>query len=173
LIIRVMTDEDSYAHSLPGRPVEEWKKLPDHLAAVAKRAACFAAPFGWAGAARVAGALHDIGKCSVEFAEYIKRCSAGEEGLRGPDHSTAGARIAEKTYPFPFGRFLSHIIAGHHAGTGGKPVVWLTADQHTFHHAKHPDKKMRKPDAVLLTILINWKEPKLRHYMSWLDPRKK
>jgi hypothetical protein len=52
-------------------------------------------------------------------------------------------------------------------------VVWLTADQHTFHHAKHPDKKMRKPDAVLLTILINWKEPKLRHYMSWLDPRKK
>jgi hypothetical protein len=38
------------------------------------------------------------------------------------------------------------------AMTGGKPVVWLTADQHTFHHAKHPDKKMRKPDAVLLTI---------------------
>ena len=64
----------------------------------------------------MAGALHDIGKCSVDFAEYINRSSAGQQGLRGPDHSTAGARTGEATYPFPFGRFLSHIIAGHHAG---------------------------------------------------------
>ncbi len=60
--------------------------------------------------------LHDIGKCSNEFLAYITRSSAGEEGLRGPDHSTAGARVAEKAYPFPFGRFLSHAIASHHAG---------------------------------------------------------
>jgi CRISPR-associated endonuclease/helicase Cas3 len=111
-----MTDKGKYAHSLRGRPVEEWEKLPDHLKAVAGRAAFFAAPFGWAGMACVAGGLHDIGKCSAEFLNYIERASAGEEGLRGPDHSTAGARVAEKTYPFPFGRFLSHIIAGHHAG---------------------------------------------------------
>jgi hypothetical protein len=32
---------------------------------------------------------------------------------------------------------------------------------------------MRNPKTVLLTILINWKEPKLWHYMSWRDPRKK
>ena len=65
---------------------------------------------------RAAGLLHDIGKCSNEFLAYITRASAGEEGLRGPDHSTAGARVAEKAYPPPFGRFLSHAIAGHHAG---------------------------------------------------------
>lgn len=111
-----MTNKGAYAHSLPGRPVEKWEKLPDHLNAVAKRASAFAAVFGWAEVARAAGLLHDIGKCSNEFLAYISRCAAGEEGLRGPDHSTAGARIAEKTYPFPFSRFLSHIIAGHHAG---------------------------------------------------------
>lgn len=105
-----------YAHSLKGLPVDEWEKLPDHLNAVGSRAAHFASVFGWAEVARAAGLLHDIGKCSAEFGSYIERSSAGEEGLRGPDHSTAGARAAETTYPFPFGRFLSHIIAGHHAG---------------------------------------------------------
>jgi len=57
--------------------------------------------------------------------------------------------------------------------TRGKPVVWLTADPHTWHHAKHPRKAFRKSEAVLLTILINWSAPKLRHYMSWFDPGKK
>lgn len=97
-------------------PIPEWEKLADHLDAVAGRAAAFAAAFGWAQAGHVAGLLHDIGKCSDEFAAYIERSAAGEQGLRGPDHSTAGARVAEKSYAFPIGRLLSHIIAGHHAG---------------------------------------------------------
>jgi len=25
----------------------------------------------------------------------------------------------------------------------------------------------------LLTVIVNWQDPKLRHYMSWRDPRKK
>jgi hypothetical protein len=83
------------------------------------------------------------------------------------------SRIKELIENLPDLALLVERLLWPSSGTGGKPVVWLTADQHTFHHAKHPDKKMRKPDAVLLTILINWKEPKLRHYMSWLDPRKK
>jgi CRISPR-associated endonuclease/helicase Cas3 len=114
--LEAKTGQGQYAHSLPGRPIVEWERLTDHLQAVAERAAAFAQVFGWASAARVAGHLHDIGKCSNEFFDYIKRSAAGEEGLRGPDHSTAGARVAEKRFPIPMGRFLSHIIAGHHAG---------------------------------------------------------
>ena len=59
------------------------------------------------------------------------------------------------------------------AMTRNKPVVWLTADPTTWGHASHPNKAFRDRDQVLLTILINWCEPKLRHYMSWFDPRKK
>src|SRR5262245_40598405 len=111
-----MTQDESYAHSLPGRPIGEWEKLSVHLEAVSTRASAFATSFGWAEVARVAGLLHDIGKCSKEFSSYIRRSGAGVGGLRGPDHSTAGARVAENIYPLPYGRFLSHIIAGHHAG---------------------------------------------------------
>jgi hypothetical protein len=59
------------------------------------------------------------------------------------------------------------------AMTRGKPVVWLTADPTTWRHAKHPNKKKRNPDQILLTVMIDWSAPKLRHYMSWFDPRKK
>ena len=62
-----MIEKHKYAHSLRDRPTTEWEKLPDHLKAVAERAAAFAAPFGWAQVALVAGLLHDIGKCSDEF----------------------------------------------------------------------------------------------------------
>ncbi|MGB6538831.1 MAG: IS66 family transposase, partial [Xanthobacteraceae bacterium] len=111
-----MVTKGKYAHSLLGRQPDEWESLSDHLSAVAELAAEFGAVFGWAEPARAGGLLHDIGKCSEEFFDYIKRSSAGEEGLHGPDHSTAGARVGEKTYAFPYGRLLSHIIAGHHAG---------------------------------------------------------
>ncbi|MBA3520347.1 MAG: CRISPR-associated endonuclease Cas3'', partial [Rhizobiales bacterium] len=99
-----------YAHSLPGRPALEWEPLSRHLTAVGDRAAGFAAPFGWAEAARVAGRLHDIGKCSAAFQAYIR----GEQP-RGGDHSTAGAREATAAYP-ALAKVLAFIIAGHHAG---------------------------------------------------------
>ncbi|MGB3744180.1 MAG: hypothetical protein WBD11_06565 [Xanthobacteraceae bacterium] len=57
--------------------------------------------------------------------------------------------------------------------TRGKPVVWLTADPASWRHAKHHNKSLRNPDGVMLTILINWTAPKLKHYLSWLDPHKK
>jgi hypothetical protein len=57
--------------------------------------------------------------------------------------------------------------------TWGKKVVWLTADRATWRHSKHPQKDMRNPDTVLLTILIDWSAPKLKHYLSWRFPTKR
>lgn len=99
-----------YAHSLPG-PKIAWELLVDHHARVAERAAGFAAPFGWGEVARVAGFLHDIGKCSPQFQAYI-----GGERKSGGDHSAAGARVAQDAYGEKIGRMLAFIIAGHHAG---------------------------------------------------------
>jgi CRISPR-associated endonuclease/helicase Cas3 len=106
-----------FAHSLDGQPTNEWERLSHHLAAVGGRAAAFAAVFGWAEAARAAGQLHDIGKCSAAFQSYITALRDGANvGRRGPDHSTAGARAAAAIYPRPAGRLLAFTIAGHHAG---------------------------------------------------------
>ncbi len=101
----------TYAHSLPGRPPAEWEPLSHHLAAVGEKASAFAEVFGWAQAARASGLLHDIGKTSDAYLAYIQ-----SGGLRGPDHSTAGAREAARAYPGPLGRMLAYGIAGHHAG---------------------------------------------------------
>lgn len=100
-----------YAHSLPGEATDRWERLTDHQEAVAALAAEFAAAFGWAEVARLAGRLHDIGKLSAAFQAYI----AGQRESGG-DHSSAGARIALDVYKSPLGTMLAAIIAAHHAG---------------------------------------------------------
>src|SRR4051794_19103819 len=81
--------------------------------AVGERAACFAEPFGWAEAARLAGWLHDIGKLTAEFQAYIR-----DERNSGGDHSTAGAQVAAAAEQLgkQIGQMLAFIVGGHHAG---------------------------------------------------------
>lgn len=106
------TDRDScFAHSLPGKPQTTWERLGEHHAAVGDRAHAFAAQFGWAELGRVAGGLHDIGKCAEVFQAYIKG-----RRERGGDHSSAGAIEARALYPGFVGQALAFCIAGHHAG---------------------------------------------------------
>ncbi|HZU90948.1 MAG TPA: CRISPR-associated endonuclease Cas3'', partial [Stellaceae bacterium] len=105
-----------YAHSLEGEPADRWEPLSHHLAAVGSRAAAFAALFGCAETARVAGRLHDIGKLSHEFQAYIRG-----ERASGGDHSSAGARVAYDAYPNLLGKILAAIIAAHHAGLADGP----------------------------------------------------
>ncbi|MFT0861437.1 CRISPR-associated helicase Cas3' [Ancylobacter sp. G4_0304] len=104
-----------YAHSVIGRPRDEWETLVDHGAAVGQLAGELAEPLGWAEVLRLAGLLHDIGKVSPEFQAYI----AGQRPSGG-DHSSAGARIALDRYGTGSGRalgtVLAAIIAAHHAG---------------------------------------------------------
>lgn len=100
-----------FAHSLPDDPDRSrWERLADHLADVGRRAGANAAYFHMEALARIAGLLHDIGKCSKAFQDYI----AGEGP--SPDHSTAGAKVAFDRYGRALGRMLAFAIAGHHAG---------------------------------------------------------
>ncbi|MEA3245503.1 MAG: CRISPR-associated endonuclease Cas3'' [Gemmatimonadota bacterium] len=114
--------EVAYAHSLAGRPQDEWETLPTHLATVATLAGNFADAFGAREWGELAGGWHDLGKYSDAFQEYIRRTGdteAGERDQRGGrrvDHSTFGAQHAARAFPGPVGQLLAFVIAGHHAG---------------------------------------------------------
>jgi CRISPR-associated endonuclease/helicase Cas3 len=82
--------------------------LQAHLEEVGERAAQFAAAFGGAEEARIAGLLHDLGKFRKEFQAYLKG-----ERKRGLDthHAIYGGALAfSRDWPCSFA------IAGHHAG---------------------------------------------------------
>jgi len=98
-----------YAHSLAGRPEEEWQLLEEHLNATAERAERFAESFA-AGCGRLAGLLHDAGKYQREFQDYIRKDAAAHVGDR-VDHSTVGALMVREKAPL-----LAFVIAGHHGG---------------------------------------------------------
>lgn len=86
--------------------------MADHLEAVGARAATFANIFGFGPLGEIAGRLHDIGKASSAYQSYIQ----GVAGSRGPDHSTAGARVARERFGKHVGQIVAYAIAGHHAG---------------------------------------------------------
>jgi CRISPR-associated endonuclease/helicase Cas3 len=115
LVVRV----SSYAHTLIGRPQEEWQPLDAHLGEVARRAQAFASSFSSATWAHNAGWLHDLGKLDSGFQGYLLR----ENGLDDAsydsgrvNHSSAGAYAAEVVLGPQIGRILAYLVAGHHAG---------------------------------------------------------
>ena len=103
-----------FAHSLAGASRDRWEPLQKHGCRVGETAGAFAAQFGARHAGALAGYLHDIGKVSRAFQAYI------EGDGPSPDHSTAGAVVADALYPSGGERLVARLvafaIAGHHAG---------------------------------------------------------
>jgi CRISPR-associated endonuclease/helicase Cas3 len=95
--------------------------VEQHARDVAELAAGFAAAFGSADWARVAGLWHDLGKYHPEFQAYICKATgfdaaAHVEGAPGRvDHSTLGAVHALERMG-GLGRVIAYLVAGHHAG---------------------------------------------------------
>lgn len=58
---KTMKEKEYYAHSVEGRPSEEWHRLEDHLKEVAEMAGRFAEDFGAGDWGYVAGLWHDLG----------------------------------------------------------------------------------------------------------------
>jgi CRISPR-associated endonuclease/helicase Cas3 len=98
-----------WAHSGEAPDKSDWQPLAEHLQNVADLAAEHAAKFGAAEWGRMAGLLHDAGKFSEAFQDYIEGKPARV------DHATFGAVIAAETWK-KIGRLLAYVIAGHHAG---------------------------------------------------------
>lgn len=100
---------DYYAHSLPGKPPQDWEPLEDHLKAVAELAGEFAEKFGAREWGKVAGFWHDLGKYRPEFQQRLT-----DSSIHAP-HAGVGAALAYKLNS-QVGQFLAFTIAGHHTG---------------------------------------------------------
>lgn len=94
-----------YAHSKNG--VGDRHRLADHLRAVSRLAGEFAEASGFAEEARLAGALHDLGK----YGDLFQRRLEGQE--RGLDHWSTGAWLACAEHKSIAAALA---IQGHHIG---------------------------------------------------------
>lgn len=99
-----------YAHTLEGKPPEEWQELEAHLQETSAKAAVFASCFDAGKWGKIAGQLHDIGKYHPEFQTKLLTNSN-----KYVDHKGVGARLSNELST-PFGRILAYCIGGHHGG---------------------------------------------------------
>lgn len=96
--------------------------LSSHLNAVANMAREFAEPMGLGSVAYACGLLHDLGKYSNAFQNYLLDALNGRTTQRGEvHHAWLGAQIAlnrlgEKCSAFGFADIIANIIASHHGG---------------------------------------------------------
>jgi len=88
--------------------------LKDHLESVAALAASFAKPFGGSRIAYTTGSVHDLGKDSPDFQEYL----FDDDALRGSaPHSIASAkRIYDALHKtsIPLAELIANVVAAHH-----------------------------------------------------------
>lgn len=96
----------------------ENQKLVDHLTETADLAKVFAIVFGCGNIAFWAGLLHDLGKYTHSFQDYLKRSLAGEVVTRGEViHALQGAKFAEENVKdYVLADIVGNIIATHHGG---------------------------------------------------------
>ncbi len=100
--------------------------LRAHLCGVARLARAHAAKLGLGEAGALLGLLHDLGKSTGAFQDYLRSDPEPQDELRGKlDHSTAGAQCVVRNLPGGeeeagvaglLARLLALCIASHHSG---------------------------------------------------------
>ena len=108
--------KEYYAHSTESGNKNDWQPLEDHLRNVADLARIFASSFGAGNTAYLAGLLHDFGKYTQAFQDYLERSLRGENVTRGEViHALQGAKfVGEKIKNPVIADIIGNIIATHH-----------------------------------------------------------
>ena len=114
----------------------ENQKLVDHLTETATLSQSFAKVFRCENIAYWAGLLHDLGKYTTAFQNYLKRSLSGEDVTRGEViHALQGAKFVQENIKDPvIADIIGNIIATHHGGlfdniTDGKKTLLLKTDK--------------------------------------------
>ena len=159
----------SYAHTRKDSPPSDWEPLEVHLDKVARSAAAFAEVFEAGLWGEVLGQCHDLGKLSEDFQSYLseagsKSADAGAEedadthipGKR-VDHSTFGARFAERSVGGSAGQLLAFCIAGHHTGlpdeTSNDDLGGRSTLRYKLDAAKYPIAHVQAPEIELPKLI--------------------
>lgn len=112
-----------YAHTMAKRPCSDWEPLygsDSHSERVEKCLREFSPVFSSPIDAQMApylsalGMVHDMGKASVEFQNYLMSSTSGER-VSSVDHKTAGAKWALENCG-PMGKLMAYAVYGHHSG---------------------------------------------------------
>jgi len=119
-------DAPLYVAHTPSKDNPHWHLLTDHALAVTEAATEFASGFGGEALARYAGLLHDLGKFTPKFQDYLHKCHAAEQnGTKPPPtgwapHKQHGARVALDALTPHAGEEVAALVAalihGHHGG---------------------------------------------------------
>lgn len=96
----------------------ENQKLSDHLEETANLAEKFAEVFGCTRIEYTIGVLHDLGKYTLAFQDYLKRSIRGEDVTRGEViHALQGAKFLEEAIKDSvIADITGNVIASHHGG---------------------------------------------------------
>jgi CRISPR-associated endonuclease/helicase Cas3 len=157
---------------------KEPQYLSDHLNEVSKLAGQFADKIGLKESGEILGLLHDLGKASKEFQDYIQSAT----GLINPDsddyvdakakkgkvdHSSAGAQVIYETLwsKGPEGRIAAQVlalcIASHHSGL--IDCLSPNGENNFQRRIEKPDQNTHKTEALTNFQEIN---PKLNDLLS-------
>ena len=109
-----------FAHSIEGKPIEEWHLLEEHLENVSKTAAEFANYFGSKKWGELAGSNHDLGKGTRPWQAYLRQANGIIDEFANyyeghPNHAAVGAQWLIQNSR-EAGKLLAYCIAGHHGG---------------------------------------------------------
>ncbi len=107
-----------YAHSTNTTDKSDWQSLEEHLMGVAQLTREFAKSFGVGECGQIAGMLHDLGKYTNAFQDYLERSNKGVIVKRGEViHALQGAKYVEKIInDLVIADIIGNVIASHHGG---------------------------------------------------------
>lgn len=154
----------NYSNSTYIAHLREWdgivQTLEDHLRETSDLCSQFASTLGLPLSGKLLGLLHDLGKYSAAFQQYIRDITGlnGDQAKfkaqkqRKIDHATSGAQLiwdaySSKRIPGSLAQILSVVLMSHHSRTGMKDFVDLTGQSPFLRRLSTKDDKTHKTES--------------------------